>query len=553
MTVNVREKISFFENISTEHKAKESGSKTTQKAVVADQDKQTTVRKVRRSARGWFDTFRIQYCHDSSTTYIVKRGADISDALQEKIEKTEKVSISSRIRSNKTHRKTETRYKRITRGFVIRHGRLMKPYIHQGKIEYYDTGIRKSCLKALLAHIEVTDIAQTKVFHVIGRRRKENATFYLFPGHAGSKRIRMIHLGPAIARGSVGKVHRVWDINKNKIRVIKKSYREDAENVLQQSTSIDFESKLLKKINPRGKAVGLQRAPFIVFRMNSKSESYVGLLTPRYDSDLGSALSNVDNSGKGNNEKVTFTPEQIVHGATQLFRGVRRLNELEIINADIKSSNILIKIIEGNKYLVHIGDFDQAVEITEDYFETEQFYSDPSGGSSIDSLSYHSQVWIERTAQAITEHQKALAMTSSDRKAEARRLRTEKAPPEIIKIYRSDSRSLSKRLGLLKGSFRQQTLDIHTRSAAHIVYQMLNSQLNRDIDDVDFDQLSEKYENDDSLSPAEKKSAENLIALCRRCLTEIQEPPLHVTTKNLYQPIGLTCEDCLDWVNEAAT
>ncbi|ADI37570.1 putative serine/threonine protein kinase [Waddlia chondrophila WSU 86-1044] len=552
MTIKVKERIAFYESLkgASEKKAGKSIHHL-QSSGKSKKVNLETIDKVDEYAKEVIGEYRVYHREDSNKTYLIhSRVVERDPLVSEVIRKAKRVSQKQKIEPDERKRKIDEMLREITKRLVIKDGRLMRPYFESGATKYYDTGMTPKSLSVLLEQVCRVEDVETRVFHLIGEESEVKGKFLSISRNESSKDRCIVHIGVQIGRGGAGKIHKVWNLNNNRVLVLKKSFGQDLQKILERKTSLDIEASHLKKINPKGRCNGLQRAPYLVFRMSSRSSSFVGLLSARYDSDLSAALSPVDMEGNENKNKRELNLEQMIDGAHQIFSGIIHLNRSKILNADIKSSNIFIRQRSNGKLKFHISDFDQAVFLNDDLYRSEHFARDPVGGFSVDSLKINHQRWAEKTAKAIVLRLEALQMSSKQRAKVRKKLKKNKVKSKLekekIEVYKAKTKVLEEELIELKRSFSEIAFDIHTVSGGHILFQMLSSELSYDIDDIDFAKLERKV----NFSDKERDLYRQLVDLCVRCLPEIEEAPEVVNLEHFYHPIGISVDECLNTLEE---
>jgi len=325
-----------------------------------------------------------------------------------------------------------------------------------------------------------------------------------------------VHVGSFIAKGGGGTINKVWDLGRNQINVMKRTRDNvSADRVRKGKAPTDVEAKNLRKINPKGEK-GVQRAPYAVFRVVSKGVTQAGFLTHRYDGDLSSHLSSIDEAGNANDRQVSFTTPQLVSAGRQIFSGVTLLDQKNVSDPDIKCANLFVRMCEDNSYEFHIADFDQARFMDDSLFTSEEFQKDPVGGSSSDSISYEAHQWLSLTGKAIVDLQNILKLTPREKKENLSQLREQREMLQqklgeakddnakkkleaslrkydsVIRLLETPDEQLQQQLGSMKDNYRNIVRNIHVASAGHLLYQMLDGDVNPRIGKADFNQLKKK-------------------------------------------------------------
>ncbi len=121
-------------------------------------------------AGGVMEAYETLYDKRSDTTFIVAKGADISDPqLRATLKKTTRVSENCGIGDEVSSEQVERKYQQVTKGLIVKDGKLQKPYTERGKIKYYDTGMTPESLKALLTTSMKTRKQSKGIFHQIAK------------------------------------------------------------------------------------------------------------------------------------------------------------------------------------------------------------------------------------------------------------------------------------------------------------------------------------------------------------------------------------------------
>lgn len=357
--------------------------------------------------------------------FIAKKGKEISSIDNKKKSKKDlsKVGLVDDISDSELDLVGEL-YQNVTKEMNInsKTGHLEKQYIESGALKNYDTGMTPSDFKAMLAASLYVKHSAEQIFKVFGEG-KQKQTVYSLMMEGESK---LFHIGEFIAKGGVGTVYKVWDIFKNEIYILKETSVYNSIEFFDNKTPTDKEAAFLLKYNTNSDKSGIQSPPHLVFHIAGKETKVSGFITKRYDEDLSKLLFE---------EKIRFTTEQIIRGFEQICRGASYLVKINVKNFDLKSGNIFVKRLSDDSYQFDISDYDNVVEMTDDYFRSEAFAKDPLGDVSPDSITTNEIEWVRMLGKAIIEKLREIdILKGKEIKDEIARLKGDDIKKEIDKL-----------------------------------------------------------------------------------------------------------------------
>ncbi|MEC7838941.1 MAG: protein kinase [Chlamydiota bacterium] len=153
------------------------------------------------------------------------------------------------------------------------------------------------------------------------------------------------HLG----MGSFGVVQKVFDVSKARIAALKLAYTEKKFNIKQSFDNCLNEIEKLKKIGSTSFIDGVQNQPWAKFMIGDSYRQILGYLHRYYtEGDMFNIIEQPTMAVCDLNVQLRMI--------RQLYRGVKKIHDKDIIHGDIKVENILVHH-DGKNYDASIADF----------------------------------------------------------------------------------------------------------------------------------------------------------------------------------------------------
>lgn len=491
---------------------------------------------VSRLAREAFSRYEVFSDPSGKVVYIVRKHADIQDpGVQKEIQKVRDSQGEQNLEGAREEfiEELKGRYVNATRGMLINDdGILMKPYMEKGEQNFYDTGLTENDLMALLVQSIRVDTAASEIIRIIGRSGNTQSVVSVKDGHD----VHLLHVGEYITKGGAGAIYKTWDIGNREISILKDSIVVTPESIAEFTTPTDVEAAAINQINPGGLCPGLQKPPYLIFRIQGESadNQKAGFFTFRYDGDLSGILAN-----KGNEQNhVDFTTMEIIKAAHQLFAGASALNDKEWADLDIKPANVFIKK-EDESYVMDISDFDGARKLTDEYFASKEFADNPVPHSSSDSIPQKNFKWLEATGKAIVKKHARINELRQQRK--------------LSQTEKKELRALQDDVKLLQEEYRDLVKLTHAWSVGHILMQLLIGEVKLDSNysDATYQKILAAIKADVALTHIEKIARLELANIMNLAMSDLGNPPTKPKKSGKGVESNLTAESEFPFVEKS--
>jgi serine/threonine protein kinase len=168
--------------------------------------------------------------------------------------------------------------------------------------------------------------------------------------------LQLSYIQKVLGKGGFGIVSQVASLHDAQTLVLKEARLDSKDGGVEAKLDVEHEREILTDIHQNGLVWGIQKPPHQFIEITNDQAPIYGFLGPKYDSDY---MKTIDS-------ELNITEEFIYHpvsiedkliGIHQLLSALKHLEGENILHGDIKPENVLYKLDNNKRPLVHLADF----------------------------------------------------------------------------------------------------------------------------------------------------------------------------------------------------